>query len=144
MWPTLWKQYKDPAVLTWDKVPFDASQKKLLPDRPGVYAFIVTAEMSAGLQPSYLLYVGQTSHQTLKERFENYLYEIGSGIGRPKLVAYLPLYDGYTYFHFAEIPSGSALKPKDVERNLFNGFVPPLNSQFEGEVTGFRSAFTAS
>lgn len=144
MWPEHWQKYKEPSVLTWDSVPFEASQKSSLPDQPGVYAFIIQAEMSAGLQPSYLVYIGQTTNQTLKERFGQYLREIGKGIGRPKLVAHLPLYEGHTHFHFAEIPNGSAVRPKDVESKLLSGFVPPFNSDFEGEVSEFRSAFGAS
>ena len=70
-----------------------------------------------------------------------YVTEVGSLMGRPKLVAHLPKYKDYAYFFFAEIPSGSKPTPEEIEHQLLSGFVPPFNSNFKGEIGKFVRAF---
>ncbi|MBY0358217.1 MAG: hypothetical protein K2W82_09475 [Candidatus Obscuribacterales bacterium] len=141
MWPAAWKKYKEATGLKWKSVQFDAQKKKSIPEEPGVYAFIIMPEKSAGLQPTYLVYIGQTTKQTLRERFGQYITEISSGKGRPKLVANLPKYVGYTYFFYAVIPAGGKATPEAIEDQLLGGFVPPFNTEFKGEVGKFVRAF---
>ncbi len=139
LWPKLWAEFKDNTALTWTSVPFDIAQVPNIPDKQGVYAFIVMPDASAGLRPSYLLYVGETTDQTLRERFKQYVRGVQNLTERPKLIATLPKYSGFIHFHFAVVPAN--MKPEDIEDKLLSGFVPPLNSKFKGKVSAITNAF---
>ncbi|MDX2105606.1 MAG: hypothetical protein SFY67_04310 [Candidatus Melainabacteria bacterium] len=141
LYPKFWTDFNDPTVLKWHVVPFDEAQRTNIPQVQGVYAFIVKPAASASLQPSYLLYIGETTGQTLRERFNQYVRGIANLEERPKLITTLPKYEGFVYFHFAEVPPGGPT-PVDIENNLLSGFVPPLNTKFSGIVSKVVSAFT--
>lgn len=141
MWPKMWTPPKTNAALSWKSVPFEPAQKSSVADTPGVYAFIITTTDCFGISASYLMYIGQTTEQTLRVRFGQYINEIGSGKGRPKLVGHLPKYKGFIYFHFAEIQAEGTATPEQIEDQLLSFFIPPLNSSFKGVISQFRAAF---
>lgn len=64
--PNHWREYKNLA-LRWQKVKFDADGVKKLPnDKQGVYSFLVQPNIGGHAAISYLLYIGETTKQTLR------------------------------------------------------------------------------
>lgn len=74
--PMQWKAYKNPAALTWKRVRFAKGSIPKVPNSSGgVYAFVVKPRILSHPAFNYLLYIGETSRQTLQDRFKNYFYE---------------------------------------------------------------------
>ncbi|MBS1999015.1 MAG: hypothetical protein JSS86_21965, partial [Cyanobacteria bacterium SZAS LIN-2] len=117
------------------------AQAPNIPSKQGVYALIAKPEKPcAGLLPEYLLYIGETTGQTLRKRFGQYIRGIYNLEERPKLVTTLPKYQGFLHFHFAEIAPGG-VTPLQIEEKLLSSFLPPLNSKFTGIASTAVAAF---
>ena len=110
----------------WKCVKFVESNSGKVPDKKGIYAFVVQPDYSCLFDIKYLFYIGKT-RRTLRKRFKEYLYEKdGKYKSRPKVMEMLTLYDGYLYFHFLELENEADIDNNEVK--LLNTFVPCINA----------------
>ena len=73
--PPHWKDYSNIA-LTWQKVQFNKAGISQLPDdKPGLYSFVVHPNVGGHEAIAFLLYIGETTKQTLRARCSDYLPE---------------------------------------------------------------------
>lgn len=133
LWPQMWKEYSKAVkrAFQWKIVPFHASQISKVPNRKGVYTFLIQPGIASHAACSYLLYVGKAEKQTFRERFKQYLYEVSDPKGRPKIVR-LAKHQGYTFFCCAEIVPESLIDR--MEKRLINAYLPPYNDTFPAKV----------
>jgi len=137
LWPARWKEYRSASLLKWKTRVFAPKARKGIPDKPGVYAFLIQPR-TAGINVSCLMYIGKTD-RSLKTRFGEYLSEAESAAGRPALSVVLKLYAGYLRFSYAPVMrTGMA---GEVEERLIQAFLPPLNRQYPAKVRRVMAAF---
>lgn len=139
LWPRRWAAY-DPALqLVWQHFEFRDDQAGLVPDSPGVYAFTVEPRIAAAVPSVYPMYIGQTTKQTLRARFRQYLREAAHPKGRPRVRLFLDTYTGYVHFYCAT--GLGRYTPAEVEDQLLGAYIPPVNGQLPAEIRQIVKAF---
>jgi hypothetical protein len=138
LWPKLWKEWKPPVTLKWEGKPFLPESKGSIPNKPGVYAFVVKPGVPLGVPISVLMYIGM-SNRPLRERFQEYLREMNNPTGRPAIHTILRMYDGYVHFYCASVEKPA--KPKQIEDHLIATLVPPMNKQYPAKISRIVGAF---
>lgn len=138
LWPANWKNFKHGSRLRWQTKPFVKASLPRIPDKPGVYAFLIQPAI-ADLQVAYLMYIGQTD-RSLRTRFGEYLKEMDRPMGRPAVSVILNLYIGY--LHFCCAPVELPQSPLRVEERLIAAFLPPVNRKLPAGVSRIVRAFT--
>ena len=136
-----WKTYQQKTFdnAKWTTRIFRKETAKHIPEKPGVYAFLILPNAAGDLNVSYLMYVGETD-RTLRERFREYLREARSDKIRPKLLRVLPLYPDHLFFACCPLPIDVA--PTAVEAALLQAFLPPGNDQVPASVRRPKRAFS--
>jgi hypothetical protein len=137
--PDLWDACKLSVSLNWTVIKYDKSEKDKLPDKAGVYTFVVKPGIVNHPECAYILYVGKTDRQTLKRRFLQYFSEEIKDSGRVHIRIMLDRWKGHLWYCFAPIDDVSVID--DVEDALRNAFVPPMNKEFKGIIGAARKAF---
>ena len=123
--PQKWSSFTTKAPLSWDAVPWEKTQKKLVPRMRGIYAF--TLRFTNPLLPDhgYILYVGiagdKKSKGTLRSRFWNYFREREKG--RTRVAYMLQKWEGHLTFQYAEVPDCRYSLAK-LEKSLCDAVVP--------------------
>lgn len=127
LWPSMWKTFDiELSPNKWQEYKFKKSIKKTIPDRKGVYSFVIKPNVAGHPSCSYLMYIGQTTDQTLRERFGQYVAEQkGKGKVRPKVAYILNKYKNHLFF--VCMPIDDPLSPKTVESKLIKALLPPVN-----------------
>jgi excinuclease UvrABC nuclease subunit len=139
LWPARWQAYKCRASLRWQVFPFDESIANQIPDQPGVYAFCIQPNV-ADLDASYVMYIGKTE-RSLRTRFREYLREAQSPSGRPRLTdMLLNPYRSFLYFICAVLNPQTI--PGEIEEDLLDTFMPPMNTELPAEVRQIVNAFS--
>ena len=139
LWPKLWRDWKLGAALKWRGSPFLSTSKALIPNKPGVYAFVVQPGFPDGLPISVLMYIGETD-RPLRERFGEYLREMTDPTGRPAVSTLLRMYGGYVFFYCASVVG--PVRPKDIEDHLLETLTPPMNKRYPAKVSRIMGAFS--
>lgn len=112
--------------LNWDFVKFQESEKHNIPEKKGVYCFVLEPQFDNFIDTKYLFYIGRTI-RTLKIRYKEYLDDLkGKGKPRPKIFEMLKLYNGFLSFFYTEIEDDD--KIDEIEEKLLNTFVPFVNT----------------
>lgn len=129
LWPDMWKTFDvDLTLHKWHEYQFEKSIIKKIPDRKGVYSFVIKPNIAKHPSCSYLMYVGQTTDQTLRVRFGQYIEEQEhKRKSRPKVEYLLRKYKDYLFF--VCLPLKKTLSPKDIEAKLIKAFLPPVNDE---------------
>ena len=138
LWPKLWKGWKPRLKLKWESKPFSHTSKGAIPNKPGVYAFVIMPGVPPGVPNSVLMYIGK-SDRPLRERFREYLREKDSPTGRPALSTMLQMYDGYVHFYCACMEKGT--RPKMIENHLIETLAPPMNKQYPAKISRIMGAW---
>lgn len=134
LWPKLWKDRFQRAqpVFSWQMYPFSPRSRGQIPESSGIYTFVVNPNVAQHCC-SYLMYVGVTVDQTLRDRFSQYLREKDNPSGRPRIVWLLNHYDErHLFFCCSTFRDRGNLKR--IEQKLIQAFVPPYNQQIDGLV----------
>ncbi len=141
LWPKQWNEFDlDLSNYTWEEYKFIPEEQENIPTSQGVYSFVVKPSIANHPSCAYLMYVGQTSSQTLKKRFGQYLDEqAGKGKPRPKLLRVLNKYIDHLFFIC--LPLNGELTPREVETNLLKSLLPPCNTDLPVEVRYIMGAF---
>jgi len=138
LWPRRWRLYDPPLQLQWKIVPFSKESLKKLPEKPGVYAFLIQPRV-ADLSASYPMYIGETE-RPLRVRCQEYLQEAAKDLGRPKVIALLRMYRDFLYFSCAVVEGN--ISPSVVEDKLLETFLPPANDEFPATVSRIVKAWS--
>jgi len=138
LWPKLWKDWSPPLKLKWKGKPFSPLSRPHIPNRPGVYAFVIKPGIPPGVTNSILMYVGKTD-RPLRERFGEYLREKDDPTGRPAINAMLQMYYGYLHFYCACVTKGTT--PKQIEDHLIETLAPPMNKQYPAKISRIMGAW---
>ena len=136
LFPRYWLEYAYPRRLTWNVVPFVAQKKALVPQVPGVYAFLVQSTAPPTLAGCYIMYVGQSN--SLKRRFSEYAREESSSSGRPKIRVMLGTWKGFVHFAYAPVPPSEL---NEAESALLRALWPPMNPNLPADINRVRKAF---
>ena len=72
--PSQWSALTLPVTLNWNIVRFSQNQVlNVQDDEVGVYSFVVKPDIANHSNCSYLMYVGQTTDQSFRTRYRQYL-----------------------------------------------------------------------
>lgn len=124
-----WDSYTDPPIpLNWKCVKFEENNANQIPTKKGVYAFFVEPRIAEFPSHGYLMYIGQTGHNSernLRKRFRDYLSEKRRP-ERPLIHFMLTTWENYLYFYYIEVDP-SELNIKELEQKLLDTFIPPFS-----------------
>lgn len=100
----------------------------------GVYTFVVKPGIANHPSCAYMMYVGKTEKQMLRDRFSQYFSEKDKGetSRRPHVTEMLLKWDNFLWFYYAKI--SDATKIKQVEEELLAAYLPPSNRTFPSKV----------
>lgn len=138
--PKHWATCSVPVQLKWTTVKYEKSQRDKLPQKQGVYTFVVKPGIVDHPDCSYLLYVGQTEAQNLRTRFLQYFSEERKAKGREHIKYMARLWRKQLWFCCAPVDNPTLIA--DIERSLLKAFVPPLNRDFPGVLGKARRAWS--
>ncbi|HEX8561865.1 MAG TPA: hypothetical protein VF676_02690 [Flavobacterium sp.] len=117
--------------ITWERILFEEGNTASVPNKKGVYCFVVEPpKVDFLFETRYLFYIGKASSATLRARYKNYIDEknnrgIGNQKPRIKVQEMLNDYYGHIHFFYAELNTGVI---KDVEEKLLNLYMPYVNT----------------
>ncbi len=141
LWPKLWERFDNRLQYSWTKNRFAKSVIDDIPEKAGVYTFVIEPNIANHPSCAFLVYTGQA--RDLRARFRQY---IGVQEGRRR---HSPIVEqglsqhanrNYLFFYYS-FHKKKALKK--VEQALIDGFVPPWNAKktISSEVGNIVRAF---
>ena len=140
LWPAKWKDgvYLNNS-LKWIHVKFEEKNKNSIPSEKGLYCFCVEPKIAGLNQLSYLMYIGQTGHNSnshLRKRFSDYLYEKKRD-KRHHIYKMLNRWSDSLCFYYTTLKEGDELKK--LETSLLDCFIPPFNDDgFSGKLGSWK------
>ncbi len=136
-----WDVYTDPLIsLNWKCIKFERDNANQIPTEKGVYAFFVEPRIAQFPSHGYLMYIGQTGHNSernLRKRFGDYLYvknlsnrnrALLKSPNKGRIHDMLNIWAGYLYFYYAEVDP-TQMDLKQLEQQLLDAFSPPFVDQ---------------
>jgi hypothetical protein len=128
--PNLWEDYSAPTPpLEWKRVKFDQAGVKSLPnDKPGLYSFVVHPEIANHDAVSYLLYIGETTKQTIQKRCRDYLGEDKKKKPREHIRDMVKLWPNHLWIYYSEVADPKTILK--LEEDLITAFTPPFNFKY--------------
>lgn len=128
LWKKQWDTYNSPHVpLNWQCVKFDRNNANLVPNEKGIYAFFIEPRIANFPSHGYLVYLGQTGHNSnrnLRNRFKDYLgYKKSPKRRRVHLM--LNTWEDYLYFYYVKVDA-TVIDIKSLEQYLLDIFTPPF------------------
>ncbi len=126
--PSLWIDSSNQYTfnLKWKRIKFNRKNFSILPNKKGIYCFVVVPKFQHFFETRYLFYVGKTT-RTLKKRYNEYLQDqAGKGKPRPKVFEMLNLYKENLYFYYSVVNINTDIDV--IEKKLLNIFVPHINT----------------
>lgn len=142
--PDRWSTSRVKVTLDWDEVKFEDGNKNAIPDKKGIYAFVVKHANNHFPPHGYIMYVGITGNvsaeRTLKKRFKDYLYEQKRN-KRPKVHFMLTKYSENLYFNYVALEDDDDIDLGQLELDLNDALVPPVGRKdFTAEIKALRDA----
>lgn len=143
--PTSLKNCTLNCALSWEKVEFNKSNKSLIPQEKGVYAFIVENNRNDLPVHGYVMYVGQAgqdSDHNLQKRYGNYLSDKENENTKRDVIHYfLNNWEDSLHFYYAVVKDKS-MNLEEIERGLNDAFIPPYSTNdFSAEVRRGKNAW---
>ena len=132
--PIQWAGYDALVDLKWDARFFDGAERENVPDdSSGVYTFVAMSRVADHPLASYLLYVGETTEQSFRDRFSQYLTEERAVKSkRPHVTDMLLSWKGYLWFFYA--PISDTAEAIETETRLQQAWIPPFNKRFPTDI----------
>lgn len=131
IWERQFKKYQSNTPLNWKCIPAKKGNAPSLPERQGVYAFVVKSQIANLSWSGYILYVGMTEKQTFSERFAQYFAETKRAKPRYWIKEMFQLWKKHLFYYYAETSVGDA---KKIEDDLLEALLPPNNEKFPGTI----------
>jgi hypothetical protein len=135
--PKQWKNFKLATSLTWEQELLCDSKVPKIPEKRGVYAHSISLKLANMPPTNYVTYVGlvgdkkktglKGDNRHLRQRFREYLKE-KEAPGRALVWDMLSKYDGFMWFHYAEVPDHTVSLHK-IETALLDALLPPCNQK---------------
>jgi len=130
--PTYWTDLPT-ATLNWKRVRFNAKGLKKLPDdKTGLYSFFAEPDVGGHKAIRYLLYLGQTTKQTLRKRCSQYLPESKREHGRVPIHSMIRKWPNHLWLHYAVVNDATTIKA--IEESLLRSLIPPFNQEFTASI----------
>ena len=132
--PNFWESYSPPTPpLKWRRVKFSLSGVKKLPNnKSGLYSFVVHPEIANHDAVAYLLYIGETTKQTIQKRCSSYLDEPKKKKPREHIRDMVLLWPNHLWIYYCEVANKSSILK--LEEELITAFLPPFNSQYTAKL----------
>lgn len=131
--PAHWKTFLLKPRLRWTATKFErANMQKVTNNTRGVYSFLVQPGIAQHTQCSYLMYVGKTEKQSLRERFAQCFGHLTETSRRTNISKMLRLWQDHLWFCFAPVADKRMID--GIEQALLNAFLPPFNRRYRGMV----------
>lgn len=128
--------------LEWKGVPFSSKNYGAIPNKRGVYAFVIEWS-ETGLPPhGYIMYIGKAGDggHSLRKRFRDY-FQDQKRPKRPGIYRMLNYWGDVLKFYYAKIED-ETIKLNDIERALNDALLPPYSkNDFSVRVRNALNAF---
>lgn len=135
--PDFWNKYSN-RQLDWSCVEFKKTSAPQIPQRSGLYTFVIEHDTAGHSGCRYLTYVGKAEDQSLRVRFQDYFAEAKRPAGRPKIRRMIRLWGNYLRFYYAVVPKSWNIP--QLENDLMKAMQPPFNDQYTAEISRARKA----
>lgn len=122
-------------TVSWNNVKFLKKNKNFIPDKQGIYMFVLnlTTSLDVNDTSKFVLYVGQAS--SLKNRFDTYFHYENSDVPADFLKRCMVLiWKEKLDFHFFETSGLSTKDLTNVEFDLIDTLIPPINQRFRSKI----------
>lgn len=137
--PRLWKNASSTKHLKWSTPRlWNPTKRDDIPQKPGLYAFLMIPSLRGAPPGQYLLYVGKAERQTLRARYGDYAREPKRQNGRPRVVRMLTTWPKHLWYTYAVTSKQQADR---AERALRDALIPPFNFDINAEVNAVKKAF---
>lgn len=138
--PDVWGRYDHTRTLHWTRIAFAPANATLVPDHPGVYAFVLEHHVAKDLPASFPMYIGMSA-ASLRQRYRSYQGQAFRGKrGRAKIDRLFGLWKPHLAFYY--VTDLATDLPGSLEETLINTLMPPMNtSDFKADVKRLVSAF---
>ena len=132
--PAMWSRYAGPTDLDWKSVEFDTSTLADVPDdKIGVYGISIIPPIQHPPQGDYLIYVGMTKDQNLRQRYGQHLDKVTNySLAQYKLSDAVRLWHGWLKFSYAPVVDATTIEA--IEGELIAASLPPCNQRFPAGV----------
>jgi len=132
LWPKMWQEYSKTTnrSFKWRENKFAITEVEKVPDKAGLYTFLIEPRVANHPSCSYLMYVGQTGN--LRIRFQQYLKEKDRESGRPKVVRLLNKYPDYLFFCYTILSNTQNIDI--LEQALISAYIPPCNDRLPASI----------
>lgn len=130
LWPKQWKQFKWEKKIRWKSIEAKKPLVKTLPDKHGVYLFVITPNVGETSFNGIVAYVGETTgtQQSLKIRCNKYFLKSEHN-KRPHVGELMKNWSDNLKLYYTET---SASEAKDLEAQFLCALMPPYNRKFPG------------
>jgi hypothetical protein len=140
--PNLWKKITNHKLPTPVKIKFDSNVRNAMPPNikkgKGIYMFFLEPNhnLPSDVEMKHLLYIGRVQEGKTKfnfyRRFYAYVNDIGNLKAPRNRMRLTNLWPDHTYVYYFDLSHKTDKQIKDIEKNLFNNIIPPLNEELHG------------
>ncbi|WAG08210.1 GIY-YIG nuclease family protein [Aeromonas jandaei] len=137
-YPNAWEKHQT-LNLKWTNYDFPPNPSNI-PDKPGVYAFVVEPNLFSLNPANGLFYIGKTN--SLYNRVGSYKSELNKALTdtkRPLVWKMLHQWNGHLKYYFSTTTDEK--EAKMIEQHMINALRPPFNIQYEAETSKVMRAF---
>lgn len=149
--PDWWKRVRNHNLPKPEVMKFDEKMRTKMPNKiktaKGIYMFFI--ETSHPFPPEiymrHILYVGRVLEGKTKYNFFKRMYYYVNDIGNKKAarnrMRLTNLWPDHTYIYFFDLSGRTDSEIIDIEKNIFNNLVPPLNEELHGDSNMTRKLY---
>jgi hypothetical protein len=149
--PNWWNKIKNHKLPNPIKLKFDDKMRGLMPKNikkgKGIYMFFLETShpFPEDVYTRHILYVGRVlegaSNHSFFKRMNHYVNDIGNKNSARNRMRLANLWPDNTYVYFFDLSKRTDFDIIDIEKNIFNNIVPPLNEELHGEARGTRKLY---
>jgi len=136
MSPVQWNGLALPVPLDWTRARFDEGSVDQIPaDKIGVYSFVIEPNIANHPSCAYLMYIGQTTDQNFRTRYQQYLGHQRAEDSNRLLVQFMvKSWPDNLWFYYAPIDDPNLIE--ETEDQLLMAFKPPIPRAYPAELRG--------
>ena len=127
--PKQWSKSQVKIPLAWQDLRFSQENKKNVPKKRGIYAFIINHQNNHFPSHGYIMYIGITGakseKRTLNDRFGDYLRDKKND-KRPRINYMLNKYEDDLVFSYVPIDN-QKIDLEQLEKDLNDALLPPFS-----------------
>lgn len=137
--PARWGGVASLKTLRWSKPnKWTGKRSSALPKNVGVYAFLLVPDLPGGPDGVYVLYIGMTSKQSIRQRYADYVREAKQFRGRLRIRNMFLNWPKHLWYTYAET---TATEAGPAEAALRSALIPPFNNDIAADINAARKAF---